>query len=136
MEFSNKSFNLRWNNHLENLRALFECLFNEQILVDVTIACQDGLLRVWIIIIIVIIQLIFTLIFYVKAHKLILSACSPYFETIFQENPCKHPTVIMRGVTVQEMQSLCQYMYVGSVEVQENSLSSLLKVARELQIKG
>ncbi|VVC39336.1 BTB/POZ domain,Zinc finger C2H2-type,SKP1/BTB/POZ domain [Cinara cedri] len=115
MEVSNKSFHLRWNNHLENLRALFECLFNEQILVDVTIACQDGLLR---------------------AHKLILSACSPYFETIFQENPCKHPTVIMRGVTVQEMQSLCQYMYVGSVEIQESSLSSLLKVARELQIKG
>ncbi|XP_026809130.1 zinc finger protein 572-like isoform X2 [Rhopalosiphum maidis] len=115
MEVGNKSFHLRWNNHLENLRALFECLFNEQILVDVTIACQDGLLR---------------------AHKLILSACSPYFETIFQENPCKHPTVIMRGVTLHEMQSLCQYMYVGSVEVQENSLSSLLKVARELQIKG
>lgn len=46
MEVSNKSFHLRWNNHLENLRALFECLFNEQILVDVTIACQDGLLRV------------------------------------------------------------------------------------------
>lgn len=46
MDVSNKSFHLRWNNHLENLRALFECLFNEQILVDVTIACQDGLLRV------------------------------------------------------------------------------------------
>ncbi|XP_050442212.1 oocyte zinc finger protein XlCOF28-like isoform X2 [Adelges cooleyi] len=115
MEITNKSFHLRWNNHLENLRSLFECLFNEQILVDVTIACQDGLLR---------------------AHKLILSACSPYFETIFQENPCKHPTVIMRGVTLHEMQSLCQYMYVGSVEVQECNLSSLLKVARELQIKG
>lgn len=42
----------------------------------------------------------------------------------------------MRGVTLHEMQSLCQYMYVGSVEVQESSLSSLLKVARELQIKG
>lgn len=42
----------------------------------------------------------------------------------------------MRGVTLHEMQSLCQYMYVGSVEVQENNLSSLLKVARELQIKG
>ncbi|XP_050522427.1 zinc finger protein 90-like [Daktulosphaira vitifoliae] len=115
MEITNKSFHLRWNNHLENLRSLFECLFNEQILVDVTIACQDGLL---------------------KAHKLILSACSPYFETIFQENPCKHPTVIMRGVTLHEMQSLCQYMYVGSVEVHESNLSSLLKVARELQIKG
>lgn len=42
----------------------------------------------------------------------------------------------MRGVTLNEMQSLCQYMYVGSVEVQENNLNSLLKVARELQIKG
>lgn len=46
MEACSKSFNLRWNNHLENLRSLFECLFNEQILVDVTIACQDGLLKV------------------------------------------------------------------------------------------
>lgn len=84
----------------------------------------------------VILTVFFFFAFRVQAHKLILSACSPYFETIFQENPCKHPTVIMRGVTLNEMQSLCQYMYVGSVEVQESSLSSLLKVARELQIKG
>lgn len=46
MEVTCKSFHLRWNNHLDNLRVLVASLFNEQILCDVTIACQDGSLKV------------------------------------------------------------------------------------------
>uniref|UniRef100_A0A1B6D1G2 BTB domain-containing protein n=1 Tax=Clastoptera arizonana TaxID=38151 RepID=A0A1B6D1G2_9HEMI len=110
-----KSFHLRWNNHLQNLRTLFENLYNEQDFVDVTIACSDGFLH---------------------AHKLVLSACSPYFETIFKENPCKHPTIILRGIKTKEIQTLLEYMYVGSVDVHEEDLDVLLGIANELHIKG
>ncbi|XP_022201850.2 protein bric-a-brac 2 [Nilaparvata lugens] len=112
---ANKSFHLRWNNHLQNLRTLFESIYNEQNLVDVTLSCSDGML---------------------KAHKLVLSACSPYFEAVFRDNPCKHPVVILKGIQLQEMQTLLEYMYIGSVDVQEDDLEILLNVASELQVKG
>lgn len=112
---SHKSFHLRWNNHLQNLRSLFETLYNQQDLVDVTLSCSDGIL---------------------SAHKLVLTACSPYFESVFKANPCKHPIVILKGISLQEMQSLLEYMYVGSVDVEEDDLENLLQVANELQIKG
>lgn len=109
------SYHLRWNNHLQNLQSLFENLYSEQSLVDVTISCSDGLLY---------------------AHKLVLSACSPYFEHIFKGNPCKHPILILRGIKRHDMQILLEYMYVGSVDVAEEDLEMLLSVATELQIKG
>lgn len=109
------SYHLRWNNHLQNLQSLFENLYSEQSLVDVTISCSDGLLY---------------------AHKLVLSACSPYFENIFKANPCKHPILILRGIKHHDMQTLLEYMYVGSVDVVEEDLEMLLSVATELQIKG
>uniref|UniRef100_A0A1B6JY56 BTB domain-containing protein n=1 Tax=Homalodisca liturata TaxID=320908 RepID=A0A1B6JY56_9HEMI len=110
-----KSFHLRWNNHLQNLQSLFENLYNEQSLVDVTISCSDGLLQ---------------------SHKLVLSACSPYFEHIFKENPCKHPTIILKGISLHDMQVLLEYMYTGAVDVEEDELEALLDTATELQIKG
>lgn len=110
-----KSFHLRWNNHLQNLQSLFENLYNEQSLVDVTISCTDGQLY---------------------GHKLVLSACSPYFEKVFKENPCKHPTIILKGIKSREMQIILQYMYVGAVDVGEDELELLLDTATELQVKG
>lgn len=110
-----KSFHLRWNNHLTNLRSLLEALYNDQNLVDVTLSCSDGTL---------------------KAHKLMLSACSPYFETIFKTHEVEYPVVILKGICKKEMKCLIDYMYVGSLEVSEDELPSLLAVANELQIKG
>lgn len=42
----------------------------------------------------------------------------------------------MKDVAYNDIYSLCQYMYVGSVDIEENELSPFLKAARELKIKG
>jgi len=106
---------LRWNNHQHNLLSVFEELLNHEAFVDVTLAC-DGL------------QL--------KAHKMVLSACSPYFQSMLYNTPDRHPIVFLRDVRYHEMKALLEFMYRGEVSIDQENLSSLLKVAEGLKIKG
>lgn len=54
-----QQYRLKWNNHKNTVLNEFEILLRNDRLVDCTIGA-DGK--------------------YLKAHKLVLSACSPYFE--------------------------------------------------------
>ena len=110
-----QQFCLRWNNHQSNLLSVFEDLLSSEAFVDVTLAC-DGL------------QL--------KAHKMVLSACSPYFQAMLYNTPDRHPIVFLRDVRYHEMKALLEFMYKGEVSVDQENLSSLLKVAEGLKIKG
>lgn len=83
-------------------------------LCDVTVACERQFL---------------------KAHKIVLAACSPYFQSLFMANPCKHPIVILKDVRYQDLKSLVDFMYRGEVTVSHEQLPSLLKTAETLQIK-
>lgn len=110
-----KSYHLSWNNHLPNIRDVLGYFYNDQRFVDVTLSCTDGMIR---------------------AHKVVLSACSPYFDSIFVQNPCEHPTVVLRGISLCEMKRILEYMYVGAMDVPEYELPATLAVAKELLIKG
>ncbi|CAB4059040.1 TTK [Lepeophtheirus salmonis] len=106
---------LRWNNHQHNLLSVFEDLLNHEAFVDVTLAVEG-------------LQL--------KAHKMVLSACSPYFQSMLYNTPDRHPIVFLRDVRYSEMKALLEFMYRGEVSVDQENLSSLLKVAEGLKIKG
>lgn len=108
-------FCLRWNNHQSNLLSVFEQLLQDESFVDVTLAVE-GL--------------------YLKAHKMVLSACSPYFQTLFVNNPDKHPIVFLKDVPYADMRSLLDFMYKGEVSVDQERLTAFLKVAESLRIKG
>lgn len=112
---ADNAFHLKWNNHLQNMYSQLETLYSHQSLVDVSISCTDGIL---------------------KAHRVVLSACSPYFESIFRDNYCKHPVLILKGVTSREMQALLKFMYKGSVEVLDADIQSFMYTANELKIRG
>lgn len=62
---SGDQYNLKWNNHLANFVQTFVEHQHGETLVDVTLSCEGQ---------------------YIKTHKLILSACSDYFHSIFQVN--------------------------------------------------
>lgn len=106
---------LKWNNHQKNLLSVFEDLLNNGAFVDVTLACEGEQL---------------------KAHKMVLSACSPYFRSLLFNTPDRHPIVFLKDVRCAEMKSLLEFMYRGEVSVDQDRLSSFLKVAESLQIKG
>merc|ERR1719510_640983 len=67
---------------------------------------------------------------------MVLSACSPYFQSMFYNTPDKHPVVFLKDVRYDEMKALLEFMYRGEVSVDQENLSSLLKVAEGLKIKG
>lgn len=57
-----QQFCLRWNNHQSTLVSVFDNLLENGTLVDCTLFAEGKFL---------------------KAHKVVLSACSPYFEVSF-----------------------------------------------------
>ncbi|KAK8727384.1 hypothetical protein OTU49_009848, partial [Cherax quadricarinatus] len=69
-------------------------------------------------------------------HKLVLSTCSEYFSDIFDRTPCKNPVVVLKDIQCQDLEFLLDYMYIGEVNVRQNELSSLIKAAECLRIKG
>lgn len=112
---SMQRFCLRWNNHQTNLLSVFDQLLHDESFVDVTLAVEGQLLR---------------------AHKMVLSACSPYFQALFTSHPDKHPIVILKDVPYADMRSLLDFMYRGEVSVDQDRLTAFLRVAECLRIKG
>ncbi|XP_017887044.1 protein tramtrack, alpha isoform isoform X2 [Ceratina calcarata] len=112
---ASQRFCLRWNNHQSNLLSVFDQLLHDESFVDVTLAVEGQLLR---------------------AHKMVLSACSPYFQALFVGHPDRHPIVILKDVPYVDMRSLLDFMYRGEVSVDQDRLTAFLRVAESLRIKG
>ncbi|XP_026275351.1 protein tramtrack, beta isoform-like [Frankliniella occidentalis] len=114
-KMSAQEYCLRWKYHHSNLQQMFSNLLERESYTDVTLACEGKTLR---------------------AHKMVLSACSTYFDSIFSEYSEKNPIVILKDVKYMDMKSLVNFMYRGEINVQNSHLSSLLKTAEDLRIKG
>lgn len=68
--------------------------------------------------------------------QVVLSACSTYFEQLLVQNPCQHPIIFMKDMKHWEVQALVDFMYKGEVNVSQDEISTLLKAAEALQIRG
>ncbi|XP_053683020.1 longitudinals lacking protein, isoforms N/O/W/X/Y isoform X1 [Sabethes cyaneus] len=110
-----QQFCLRWNNHQSTLISVFDTLLENGTLVDCTLAAEGKFL---------------------KAHKVVLSACSPYFAALLSQQYDKHPIFILKDVKFQELRAMMDYMYRGEVNISQDQLAALLKAAESLQIKG
>ena len=112
---SEQQFCLKWNNFHTNLSEVFHNMLQSESMVDVTIACEGASL---------------------KAHKMILAACSPFFQSLFMSNPCKHPIVILKDVRFVDLKATIDFVYKGEINVTQSQLGSVLKAAETLKIKG
>jgi len=111
----NEHFCLRWNDFETNISHAFQAIREEKDFFDVTIACEDE---------------------QVQAHKVILSACSPFFKKVLRKNPHQHPLLFLKGVKYAEIVSILNFMYHGEVNVTQDDLNGFLAVAEELKVKG
>jgi len=112
---SSEKFCLRWNDFESNISVAFRELRDDKDFFDVTLACDDE---------------------QIQAHKVILSACSPFFRQILRRNVHQHPLLYLKGVKYTDIQSVLNFMYHGEVNVAQEDLNSFLAVAEELRVKG
>ena len=110
-----EKFCLRWNDFEKNISEAFRELREEKDFFDVTLACDDN---------------------QIQAHKVILSACSPFFRNVLRKNPHQHPLIYLKGVKHKELLSVLNFMYVGEVNIAQDELNSFLTVAEDLKVKG
>ncbi|XP_034249680.1 longitudinals lacking protein-like isoform X3 [Thrips palmi] len=112
---ADQQFCLRWNNHQNTLISVFDTLLEGEILVDCTLAAEGKFLR---------------------AHKVVLSACSPFFSDLLRQHYEQHPILIMKDVKFEQLKAMLDYMYRGEVKISQDQLGTFLKAAESLQIKG
>merc|ERR1719445_1942667 len=67
---------------------------------------------------------------------MVLSACSPYFKSLLEENPAKHPIIILKDVSFAHLSAILEFMYAGEVNVAQDQLPAFLKTAERLKVKG
>lgn len=111
-----EQYNLSWKNFRDCASNTFRELLKQQEFADVTLVCEDDK------------QL--------HAHKVILSACSPFFKKILLKNPHQHPLIYLTGVSRQYLSCMVSFMYLGQTNVAQEDLTGFMAAASKYQIKG
>jgi len=111
----NEKFCLKWNEFESNVSTAFRELRDDKDFFDVTLACDGNQL---------------------EAHKVILSACSPFFRGVLKRNPHAHPLLYLKGIKYEDVLAVLNFMYHGEVNIAQDELNSFLAVAEDLQVKG
>lgn len=112
---TSQQFFLRWDSYSNHISSAFGTLRHQEDLVDVTLSCEGKKIR---------------------AHKVLLSACSPYFRDVFKDNPCQHPVIVFKNVKYDDLLAIIEFMYQGEVSVVQDALPSFLNTAELLSVQG
>ena len=109
-------FSLKWKNFQENIANTFHGLRQDLDFSDVTLVCEE--------------------VTQFKAHRVILSACSPFFSSVLKRNKNSQPLIYMRDVKSNVLMAILDFIYHGEANIQQADLESFLGLAEELQLKG
>ncbi|XP_029832953.3 longitudinals lacking protein-like [Ixodes scapularis] len=112
MEPAQRLFCLKWS---KPESGVFSSLLSNESSMDVTLVCADRAL---------------------KAHRMVLSAGSAFFQRLLMQSPSREPTLVLADVRFAQLRPVLEFMYCGEVTVYEHELPELLKVADALEIRG
>ena len=116
MQTMSEKLCLQWNDFKENTISAFGNLREDGEFADVTLACKDGE--------------------QVEAHKVVLAASSSFFQNLLRRNKHAHPLIYMKGIQMDDLLAILDFLYCGEANVLQTNLESFLAVAEELQITG
>ena len=107
-----ENYSLKWQHFHQNIATAFKDLRNDEEFLDVTIACGEEQ--------------------QIQAHKVIISACSPYFKSMLQKHPgAKSPVLIMpNNVRFEDVISILDFMYYGEVSIPSEELNIFMNTGR------
>ncbi|CAG0916918.1 unnamed protein product [Notodromas monacha] len=73
----------------------------------------------------------------IRAHRVILSACSPYFERIFtMMGDSPNPMVFMRHTDETLFRHALEFFYTGETRVTADDLEAFISLGQEFEIRG
>ena len=107
---------LQWNDFQEDIKSVFGNMREDKDFKDVTLACEDGQ--------------------QVEAHKVVLVSSSPFFQKLLGRSKHPHPLIYMRGLKLDDLYAILDFLYLGEANVFQENLDSFLAIAEELQLKG
>ena len=110
-----EDFNITWHTFTDHLREMLHDMRTLNELTDVTLVSEDKK--------------------HFKAHKVVLSACSPVFKSIISENVLTSPLIYLRGIQSDEIETILQFIYLGEATLYQDRMKEFLKVAQSLEIK-
>ena len=112
---ADEKLHLKWNDFQEAVCASFGELRNDTNFTDVTLACEDQT---------------------IKAHRVILAGCSPFFKRLFKTHSHPQSLIYMRGLKFNDLVAILDFIYLGEAKVFQEELDTFLSLAAELELKG
>ena len=109
-----EKYTLTWDAYSDHLRDMMKEMMNDDF-ADVTLVTEDKK--------------------HIRAHKNILSTCSPVFKDIVKLDNSPKQIIYLRGINFSELESIMQFMYLGEATLYEERMKEFLSVAKSLEIK-
>ena len=111
-----EKYTFTWHSYSDHLREALNDMMLSSEFADVTLVTDDKQ--------------------QIRAHRNILSACSPVFKSILQIDSNKaNPVIYLRGIQHSEMESILQFIYLGEAKFDEERMNEFLMVSKNLEIK-
>ena len=92
-----EKFCLKWNDFEANIHSSFKKMRGDLDFADVTLVCEDKT--------------------QIEAHKIIISASSPFFKDVLKNNKHSHPLIYMKGMKANALVSVLDFVYYGEVNI-------------------
>ena len=113
---SQDRYSFTWQTYSDHLRETLKEMMTSTDFTDVTLVTDDKQ--------------------HIRAHRNILSACSPVFKNILKLGSGNtQPVIYLRGIQYSELESIMQYIYLGEARLHEERMGEFLVVSRNLEIK-
>ena len=113
-----EKFNLSWNDFQSNVLRSFSSLRRDTALCDVTLVTDDHKL--------------------VRAHKTVLSTCSDFFKTVFQNSLSNSNQLMLYlgDMSCHDLNIILDYIYLGEAHILQEGLEKFLENAQKLKLEG